>query len=65
MHIAKDKMLLMNCCTDDKGSVAALGNVALCNNMAKSLDLIHPIYTLSHWGPAKKIRLVKAGSHCL
>ena len=39
IHIRKDEIYLMGYCPDGKGSVAALGNVTLCNSTAKSLNL--------------------------
>ena len=38
-HIAKDEILLINCCAIAERSVAASGNIALCNNTANHVGL--------------------------
>ena len=40
IHIAKDEIFFMSCCDNGKGSVAAAtGNLALCNSIAKSMNI--------------------------
>ena len=59
IHITKDEIYLMDCCTDGKGSVAALGNVTLCNSTAKSLNLPWVIFWRTVY-----VRMFKGENFC-